>query len=238
MTVKAYIRRSRTGLTAAALLLCILGAALFTAAGGQNASESPETGSCSVAPASGCDAVEASATPAEPPVAAEEIPLEDCVGGEYVSMSDTEICQAIPANVRLDRLVIDAEAAKPLDSAWVSSLFGYRKNPVTGKYTFHTGLDLAAPGGANIYAMYGGKVTVADYDKGYGNYIILDHGGWQTLYAHCSKLKRGAGDKVSRGDVIALVGSTGNSTGNHLHIEFRRDGQRYDPEWILGGIYS
>lgn len=236
MKINAYIRRSRTGLTAAALLLCILGAALFSATGGRG--DTSDAVICSSADISVSCTDEESAESAAPPVAAEEIPLEDCVGGEYVSMSDTEICQAIPANVRLDRLVVDAEAAKPLDSAWISSLFGYRKNPVSGKYTFHTGLDLAAPGGANIYAMYGGTVKTASFDKGYGNYIILDHGSWQTLYAHCSKLKRSKGDKVSRGDVIALVGSTGNSTGNHLHVEFRRDGQRYDPEWILGGIYS
>lgn len=160
------------------------------------------------------------------------------IGGELASGADSDIQQALPANVRLDRITIDAEVTKPLSSARVSSFFGFRKNPVTGKYTFHKGLDLAAPGGTEIHAMYSGKVTTASYDNGYGNYVIIDHGGFQTLYAHCSKLKCSAGDRVSAGTVIALVGSTGNSTGNHLHVEFRRDGQRYDPEWILGGIYS
>lgn len=159
---------------------------------------------------------------------------EDCIGGdEYDGLL------SIPGNVRLDRLAITAEVTAPLESARVSSLFGYRENPVTGKYRFHTGYDLAAPAGSPIRAMLAGAVTTAGYDSGYGNYVILDHGGGlQTLYAHCSKLLTARGDTVAQGQVIAEVGSTGNSTGAHLHVEFRRDGQRYDPEWILGGIYG
>ena len=164
--------------------------------------------------------------------------LPSDIGGELVSAADGDIEQALPANVRLDRISIDIEVTKPLASARVSSVFGFRRNPVTGSYTFHKGLDLAAPGGTEIHAMYAGRVKISSRDKGYGNYILLDHGGFQTLYAHCSKLLCSCGDSVAAGDVIALVGSTGNSTGNHLHVEFRRDGQRYDPEWILGGIYS
>ncbi|MBQ4313493.1 MAG: M23 family metallopeptidase [Clostridia bacterium] len=158
----------------------------------------------------------------------------DVHGDEY----DGEL--VVPAHIRLDRLSISESFCKPLDSARVSSTFGYRQNPVTGKYSFHSGYDLAAPSGSPIYSMYGGVVSVASYDKnGYGNYIIVDHPfGVQTLYAHCSKLLCAVGDSVGKGDKIALVGSTGNSTGAHLHIEFRSGGQRYDPEWILGGVYG
>lgn len=146
---------------------------------------------------------------------------------------------AAPANVRLDRLALADKVANPLNAARVSSLFGYRKNPVTDVFSFHSGYDLAAPEGAPIYAMLGGTVTTAGYDAGYGNYIIIDHGdGLQTLYGHCSKLLVKKDETVKKGQKIAKVGSTGNSTGNHLHVEFRKDGQRYDPEWILGGIYG
>lgn len=162
----------------------------------------------------------------------EELVFEDgeAIGGVQLD---------VPTNIRMDKLVLDCAVTKPLKTARVSSLFGYRKNPVSGKYSFHSGYDLAAPSGSEIYAMLDGKVSTAGYDSGYGNYIILDHGdGLQTLYAHCSELLCEKGDSVCNGERIALVGSTGNSTGPHLHVEFRRDGQRFDPEWILGGIYS
>jgi len=161
------------------------------------------------------------------------------VGGEYASESDIYNGElSVPAHISLERIDINAFFCKPLDNARVSSLFGYRQNPVSGKYSFHSGYDLAAPHGSNIYAMYSGTVTTASYDNGYGNYVIIEHdGGFQTLYAHCSKLLCSKGDSVNSGDIIALVGSTGNSTGAHLHVEFRKNGQRYDPEWILGGIY-
>lgn len=162
------------------------------------------------------------------------------VGGEFDIGSDSYDGElSVPANISLSRIDIAQSVCRPLDSARVSSLFGYRLNPVTGKYRFHSGYDLAAAHGADIYAMYSGSVSTAGWDDGYGNYIILSHeGNFQTLYAHCSELLCQAGDSVEAGDVIALVGSTGNSTGAHLHVEFRRDGKRYDPEWVLGGLYG
>lgn len=145
----------------------------------------------------------------------------------------------IPANVRLDKIDFGSDFCKPLDSARVTSLFDYRVNPVTGRYVFHTGIDLGAAQGANIYAMQSGSVIRATYDSGYGYFVVIEHSsGIRTLYAHCSKLKVKAGQKVTQGQVIALVGSTGNSTGPHLHLEFRKNNQRYDPEWVIGGIYN
>ena len=179
------------------------------------------------------------AEPAKPSVNNAEMNMED-VGGEFVSdcnVYDGEL--SVPAHISLERITISDTVTKPLDSARVSSLFGYRCNPVSGKYSFHSGYDLAAPHGANIYAMYSGKVTTASYDNGYGNYIIIEHdSGFQSLYAHCSELLCAKGDSVESGERIALVGSTGNSTGAHLHVEFRCGGKRFDPEWILGGIYN
>lgn len=145
----------------------------------------------------------------------------------------------IPTNVRLDKIEFGSDFSKPLDSAKVTSLFDYRVNPVTGRYVFHTGIDLGAAQGANIYAMLGGRVVRAKYDSGYGYFVVLEHSnGIRTLYAHCSRLKVKAGETVEKGQVIALVGSTGNSTGPHLHLEFRKNNQRYDPEWVIGGIYN
>ncbi len=145
----------------------------------------------------------------------------------------------IPSNVRLDRLDFGSDFVKPLKKARVTSRFDYRVNPVTGRYVFHTGMDLGAAQGSDILAMKDGRVVSAGYSGGYGNVVILEHtGGIRTLYAHCSRLLVSSGERVSKGQVIALVGSTGNSTGPHLHIEFRKGGKRYDPEWVIGGLYN
>ena len=100
-------------------------------------------------------------------------------------------------------------------------------------------MDLGASQGSDIMAMKAGVVVSSGYSGGYGNVVILEHdNGIRTLYAHCSKLLVKSGERVSKGQVIALVGSTGNSTGPHLHIEFRKGGKRYDPEWVIGGLYN
>ncbi len=114
----------------------------------------------------------------------------------------------------------------------ISSPFGYRIHPVTGKRKFHKGVDLAAAKGADILAANDGTVTAAyDYENGgYGKYVIINHGGGRvTLYAHCNDVFVRKGDKVKRGEVIAEVGTTGTSTGNHLHFEVRIDGEYTDP---------
>ena len=96
----------------------------------------------------------------------------------------------------------------------------------------HAGLDIGAPEGTPIKAAAGGTVTYSgNADDGYGNYVVIAHGnGVQTVYAHCSSLLVTKGQKVSQGEIIAKVGSTGNSTGNHLHFEIRKDGITYDPQ--------
>ena len=96
----------------------------------------------------------------------------------------------------------------------------------------HTGLDIAAPKGTPIKAAAAGKVTYAgNAGDGYGNYVVISHGnGVQTVYAHCSKVLVSKGQQVSQGELIAKVGSTGNSTGNHLHLEVRKNGIAYNPQ--------
>ncbi len=114
----------------------------------------------------------------------------------------------------------------PLDDTYkrVSSGYGYRGNE------FHLGIDVPADYGSNIYAANSGKVIHAEKHYSYGYYVLIDHGGGiATLYAHASKLLVSVGDTVKQGDIIAEVGSTGYSTGNHLHFEIRKDGKTVDP---------
>ncbi len=101
-----------------------------------------------------------------------------------------------------------------------SSNYGYRTDPITGrKSAFHNGVDIAVPYGTKILAAEAGTVVRSSWYSTYGNCVIVDHGGGlMTLYAHCSGYNCSVGDKVSRGECIAYVGSTGNSTGNHLHF--------------------
>lgn len=116
----------------------------------------------------------------------------------------------------------------------VSSEYGGRTSPITGKYEFHNGIDIPAAYGTDIYASNDGTVTIATNHWSYGNYIMIDHGGgYATLYAHCSKLLVKKGDKVKKGQVIAKVGSTGYSTGNHLHFSMYEKSAHTDPrKWF------
>lgn len=117
----------------------------------------------------------------------------------------------------------------PVDG-WVTSDFGFRRSPHSGKYKMHYGLDIAAPIGSSILAPAGGKVIVARYHGGYGRKIVLDHGyGVTTVFAHASKILVKEGQSVKKGDKIAKVGSTGASTGPHLHYEVHVDGVPTDP---------
>ncbi|WP_410512573.1 peptidoglycan DD-metalloendopeptidase family protein [Paenibacillus sp. BR2-3] len=127
----------------------------------------------------------------------------------------------------------DGPMLLPVGSARISSPFGPRTHPVTGeKGKVHTGVDFAVPQGTSIHAADSGTVLVAEWYGGYGNCVIIDHGGgmW-TLYGHIREggIKVKVGDKVEKGDVIAEAGSTGRSTGPHLHFEVRIDGKTVDP---------
>lgn len=112
----------------------------------------------------------------------------------------------------------------------VTSHFGWRMHPILKVEKFHAGIDIAAPYGAEIKASAGGKVIFAGWLGGYGNTLIIDHGaGYSTLYAHCSVIIVSEGEEVSQGEIIARVGSTGYSTGPHLHFEVRFNGEPQDP---------
>lgn len=121
------------------------------------------------------------------------------------------------------------------DYPYLSSSYGWRRNPVTGRYAMHEGLDFSAPPGTPILAASGGVVLLAKGQPGYGNMVEIDHGnGLITRYAHASRLLVKAGDVVERGQEVARVGSSGRSTGPHLHFEVRLAGQPLDPRLFLG----
>lgn len=113
---------------------------------------------------------------------------------------------------------------------WVTSRFGRRINPVTGQVAMHAGLDIAAAPGSPVYAPADGVVTFASYDESYGKLVSIDHGyGVTTRFAHNSQVYVHIGQRVSKYDVIAAVGSTGRSTGPHCHYEVRINGTPVDP---------
>lgn len=116
------------------------------------------------------------------------------------------------------------------DSTRITSKFGPRKAPVAGASNYHKGVDVGAPKGTPIYAAAGGTVVISTYHYSAGNYVMINHGnGVYTVYMHASKLLVDVGDKVKQGEKIALVGTTGYSTGNHLHFGVRINGTYYDP---------
>lgn len=118
---------------------------------------------------------------------------------------------------------------RPVDGPIVSG-FGYRVHPVFRRVKFHYGVDIAAPYGTPIRAAANGVVVFAGWRRAYGNTVILDHGnGLATLYAHCSQILVSEGEVVRQGQIIARVGSTGLSTGPHLHFEVRQYGEPVNP---------
>lgn len=126
------------------------------------------------------------------------------------------------------------EMELPIKKGKLTSKFGYRTSPITGEYCLHGGVDLATDMGNEIYAALDGTVIASVEDNEIGYYVKIDHGnGVVTAYGHCSKLIAKKGDKVKKGDVIALVGSTGHSTGPHTHFEVRINGEKIDPARVL-----
>ncbi len=119
----------------------------------------------------------------------------------------------------------------------VTSEYGYRTHPITGKYSMHGGIDIGAENKTPIKSVFDGKITKKGYSNSYGYYVIIQHSdNFETLYAHCSKILLETGNEVKKGDIVALVGSTGKSTGPHLHFETRIGGYRVDPRWLLGSV--
>jgi murein DD-endopeptidase MepM/ murein hydrolase activator NlpD len=127
-------------------------------------------------------------------------------------------------------LLSSTPSIKPV-SGWVTSRFGYRVSPFTGRKELHKGLDIASRKGTPIIAPADGMITFADSKGLMGNMLTIDHGyGMLTRYGHIDKFLKKAGEKVKRGDPVAMIGSTGRSTGPHLHYEVRLNGINVNPE--------
>jgi murein DD-endopeptidase MepM/ murein hydrolase activator NlpD len=122
----------------------------------------------------------------------------------------------------------------PLRAYRLTSAFGLRRNPITGTVKIHEGLDLAAPEGTDVFATRDGVVTDLGEDSIYGRYIVIQHGeNWVSLYGHLSAIHTTLRSRVRTGALIGKVGSTGQSTGPHLHFELRQNGQAQDPGKLL-----
>jgi murein DD-endopeptidase MepM/ murein hydrolase activator NlpD len=146
----------------------------------------------------------------------------------------------------LETLLIDKQLQKalmpsgwPVKGGWVSSNFGMRADPFTGRRSMHRGVDIASPLGSTIHAMGDGVVVFAGERHGYGNMVEINHGqGYSTRYAHVAKWLVRVGDRVTRGQPVANVGITGRSTGPHLHFEVLRSHRQVDPIGYLNGPRS
>lgn len=160
--------------------------------------------------------------------------------------SQNETIAALEKAVAEERARLAEEQSRKYDGgifAWpapsytrISDEYGNRMHPTLGVEKFHNGIDMAAPGGSPILAAYDGKVVAAAYSNSMGNYIMIDHGdSLYTIYMHASALYVSKGAEVHKGDKIAAVGSTGRSTGNHLHFSVRLNGNYVNPRSYLGG---
>lgn len=126
----------------------------------------------------------------------------------------------------------------PVENGWISSLYGYRKDPFNGDSSFHSGIDIAGKEGSKVAAVASGVVTFSGTRSGYGEVIEVSHGnGYTTLYAHNKKRLVEVGDQVTRGQVIGLMGSTGRSTGPHVHFEVALNGETLDPQKVARDIH-
>ena len=138
----------------------------------------------------------------------------------------------------LDRLMANADIqsqrevdGRPVTWGWVSSPYGYRNDPFSGRRTWHSGVDIASKEGKEVIAVGSGVVTEAEDRGGYGYFVEIDHGdGMQTRYAHAKELLVETGQVIEKGETIALIGSTGRSTGPHVHFEVLKNDTRQDPE--------
>ena len=147
-------------------------------------------------------------------------------GGEDSEVADTAVAA-------MASLGSDKDITVPLHGR-ITSKYGYRTNPISGAYGLHTGVDIAANEGSPIVAAYNGVIKDTGVGEKRGKYVLMMHSdGSETLYCHCSKVAVVEGEVIRSGEVIAFVGSTGWSTGPHLHFEIRRNGKAIDPLTVL-----
>lgn len=168
----------------------------------------------------------------------EYVPLEEpslsaeiiAGGGEDIKVESKD---EIPSNVSVESYVLNQNMVLPVEGN-VTSEFGVRTHPISGDLRFHAGIDIAAPKGTPIYSAFDGTVVLADYDQWNGNFLKVQHdNGIMTVYCHCEKLNVKKGQVIRAGEIVATVGSTGSSTGPHLHFEIRIENVSYNPKNAL-----
>jgi murein DD-endopeptidase MepM/ murein hydrolase activator NlpD len=126
-------------------------------------------------------------------------------------------------------------SGRPVRDGYISSYFGERMDPFNGEEAFHKGVDFASDAGADVLAVAAGIITFAGPREGYGNLVEINHGnGYLTRYAHNEQVLVSVGEEVERGQALAVVGSTGHSTGPHVHFEVLKDGRQIDPMAYVG----
>ncbi len=167
---------------------------------------------------------------------------EDAVGGPFIEPQPTDRFEASIDDLDVALKRLDAARgiatvlpfANPAPQKIITSRFGNRTDPFLGRLAMHSGIDFRFESGERVHCSGGGVVTVAGPSGGYGNMVEVDHGnGLATRYGHMQRILVKVGDKVDPGDVVGLAGSTGRSTGTHLHCEVRRNGQALDPMSFL-----
>jgi murein DD-endopeptidase MepM/ murein hydrolase activator NlpD len=138
------------------------------------------------------------------------------------------VLESMISTRNLSRQIVPA--GRPVTQGWISSYFGHRTDPFNGRKAFHRGLDFAGPAGSKVMSVASGVVTYSKERFGYGKTVEINHGnGYVTRYAHNQRVLVGVGDTVQKGQPIALIGSTGRSTGPHLHFEVLKQGRAVDP---------
>lgn len=138
------------------------------------------------------------------------------------------VLESLISTRNLSRQIVPG--GRPVTQGWISSYFGHRADPFTGRNAFHRGLDFAGPAGAQVVAVASGVVTYSKERFGYGKTVEINHGnGYVTRYAHNQRVLVTVGDTIQKGEPIALIGSTGRSTGPHLHFEVLKQGRAVDP---------
>lgn len=142
--------------------------------------------------------------------------------------AELEVLESLLVNRQLREDVM--VAGRPINWGWISSPYGQRVDPITGKVAWHSGVDFAGKAGSNVVAVASGVVVFSGKRSGYGKYIEINHGnGLVTRYAHHAQLLVSAGQIVKKGEAIAIMGSTGRSTGPHVHFEVVKNGRTQDP---------
>lgn len=156
-------------------------------------------------------------------------------GGWMGSPADSS-ARLLPDSCSAAPMITNAGVHPPI-SGKVTSPYGYRSHPITGETDFHRGLDIAAAQGSDIRAALPGRVSQVGESAIYGNYITLDHGnGLTTTYCHCEQIIAQQGANLRQGELVATVGSTGISTGPHVHFEIAKNGKYYNPAWVIDGM--